>query len=116
MNFAVGLVIYIIVFFILIWGAQRIRMTMFSGVTVAALISALLLALMVPFHELDQHVDKVIDGEPHKDTLDAIVWTYILIYVLTVVLVTWYVVSKALEEGSCRRSMGGDKRYKCQCY
>lgn len=98
MNFAIATVIYIIVFLLLIWATMRMGTTMFTGITVAALLSAILLALLVPFGEIDKHVDHVIDGVPHKDSLDAVVWTIILIYVLTIILVSWYIISKTVEE------------------
>lgn len=100
MNFAIALVIYIVVFLLLLWATMRLETTLFTGVTVSALLSAILLALLVPFPEIDQHVNHVIDGVPHKDSLDAMVWTIILIYILTIILVTWYVVGKTLDEAN----------------
>lgn len=98
MNFFLAIVIYIVVFILLIWATMRLHTSLFTGVTVSALLSAILLALMVPFPEIDQHVNHFIDGVPHKDSLDAVVWTILLIYILTIVLVTWYVITKTLDE------------------
>lgn len=107
MNFAIALVIYVIVFLLLIWATMNLGTSIFAGVTVSALLSALLLSLMVPFGEIDQHVNKVIDGVPRKSALDACVWTLLLIYIMTIILVTWFVVAKTLEEST---------KIHCQCY
>lgn len=101
MNFAVALFIYLLVLLLLIYATQRSGMTGFSGMTLSLLLSAILLALMVPFPELDKHVDKMADGDTRKETLDTVVWIYILLYVLTLIVVTWYVLDRSLSE-TCR--------------
>ena len=98
MNFAVAIFIYIIVFILLIWATIRLKTTMLSGITLSALLSALLLSLLVPFKEIDQHIDTMVDGVPRKEALDAATWIIILIYIFTLILITWYVIAKTYSE------------------
>ncbi|GAH02816.1 unnamed protein product [marine sediment metagenome] len=113
MNFVVGLVLYIILFLMILGVTWRFGIHLFSAVTVAALVSAVFLIILIPPSKLDKYTDDMIDGyDNHKSTNDAAVAVVCIILVITLILVIWYVLCKAYgDRVSC-----GDIYNSCERY
>lgn len=108
MNFALGLLIYILVFFVLLYVFSKHGMGLFSALTSTALISAIVLLAIVPPSEIEHQIEMYFSDRPHKKANDAIVLIYLLIMILTVLLVAAYVLMKSFEDRARRIKVLGD--------
>jgi len=97
-NFAVAILIYVIIFALLLLVTYRYGMSLFSSITVSALISMLVLLLLIPPGEIDKQVDMYMKENPHKQADDVIVLIYLILLISTVLLISWYVLDKAFKE------------------
>ena len=77
-------------------------MSIFSAVTVAALIAGILLVIAIPPSDINHHVNIFWNDEPHKKANDVVVFIYSLILILTLLLVVWYVLFKAFQDRDLR--------------
>ena len=109
MNFALGIVIYLIVFVILLWGFSRFGMGIFSSLTVTALLSGIVLLACIPPSEIEHQIDLYYKEKPHKCANNWIVILYLLIMILTLILITVYILWKAFEDREKRcKVLGSD--------
>lgn len=109
MNFAVGIIIYLIVFFVLLWFFSRYGMGIFSALTVTALISAIVLLVCVSPSEIEHQIDLYYKEKPHKCANNWIVIIYLLIMILTLILITAYILWKAFEDREKRCKILGQE-------
>jgi succinate dehydrogenase hydrophobic anchor subunit len=98
MFFGVALLFYVIIFAIILSFTYYIDMALFASVTVAALVSLIFLLALVPPSRLDKYTDDLIDGREHKETNNLAVGAICLIYILTLLLVIWYVLVTAFHD------------------
>ena len=102
MDFCIAILIYLLVVLILLWATSRCGMDFFSSITLTALISALVLAILIPPSELDHQYNLYLDGKPHRRFDSWAVGIYLFVMVITVILISAYVIYKAFEN---RRTM-----------
>ena len=98
MNFALALIIYLLVFLILLYVFSKSGMGLFSGLTITSLISALILLLLIPPSEIDEHINLYFTDAKCKKINNWVVGIYLVIMVLTLLLVSAYVILKAYED------------------
>lgn len=94
MRFALALVFYIILFLAVLAATWKMGIHPFSAVVVAALISVIFLMILVPPSDIDKYADDLVDGCA-DDKNGVAVGLFMLIYLVTLVLVVWYVLVKA---------------------
>lgn len=112
MNFGAAILFYLLVLLVLLWATSRCGMSFFSSVTFTALIAAIVLIAIIPPAELDHQYTLYLDGRPHKRFDTWVVGIYAFIMVLTVILVSAYVIFKAFEDRNRRKQLLGDD-YNC---
>ena len=95
MHFGVALVLYIILFLVILCATWKFGINLFSAVTVAALISAIFLLALIPPSQLDKFTDEMVDGCEHENTNSAAVALVCIIFIITLVLIIWYVLETA---------------------
>ncbi len=95
MHFRIALVLYIILFLLILSVTWRMGINIFSAITVAALISAIFLLILIPPSQLDKFTNEMIDGYEHESTNNAAVALVCIIYAITLVLIIWYVLETA---------------------
>ena len=98
MNFALAIVIYLILFVVLLWGFCRSGMGLFSGLTLTALLAALVLVVLVPPSEIEHQIDLYFKDKPHRHADDYIVLIYLTIMMSTLLLISFFVIMKAYED------------------
>lgn len=98
MNFALAIIIYLIFFLILLYVFSKYGMGLFSALTITALLSALILLLLIPPSEIDEQINIFFSDVKHKKINDGIALTYIIIMILTLFLVSAYIILKAFED------------------
>jgi len=111
MNFAAALLIWFLLFLVLLWTTTRYGMGIFSGLTLTALISTIVLVGIIPPAELDHHYTLYLDDKPHRHVDTWVLVIYSLIIVLTIILVSAYVIFKAFEDRARRMKIFGDDYY-----
>lgn len=112
MNFAFSILIYLILFVILLWTFCKYGMSLFSGLTLTALITGVILLLLIPPSEIEHEIDLYFSEKPHSQSDDVIVLIYLLIMVLTLILVSAYVIFKSFEDRHRRKKYLGED-YNC---
>jgi hypothetical protein len=109
MNFALAILLYLIIFVVLLWSFSRCGMGIFSALTLTALIDAIVLMVFIPPSEIDDQIDVYFKDRPHKSCNDYIVLIYLLIMTLSLLLVSAYVIFKAFEDRERRvQTLGED--------
>lgn len=108
MNFALALIIYLLVFLIFLYVFSKFGMGLFSGLTVTALISGLVLLLLIPPSEIDEHINLYFSDVKCKKVNNTITVIYILILLFTLLLVSAYVIFKAYEDKDRRLKVYGE--------
>lgn len=97
MDFGVALVLYLILLVLLLGLTWAIGMDVFSAITVSLLLAAVLLITLVPPTDIEKYTHDLVDGYDcgHKnDTGVAIICS---LYILTLIVVIWYVLCKAYD-------------------
>lgn len=97
MDFGVALVLYLILLLLLLGMTWAIGMDVFSAITVSLLLSAVLLIAMVPPTDIEKYTHDLIDGYDCGHTNDTAVAIICSIYILTLVMVIWYVLCQAYD-------------------
>lgn len=108
MNFALSLIIYLIFFVVFLWVFSKFGMGIFSALTLTALLSALIFLVLVPPSEIEDQIDIYFSNKPHHETNDYIVLIYLLIMILTLLLISVYIILKAWEDRSRRLKVLGE--------
>jgi len=108
MNFALSIIIYLIFFLVFMYVFSKYGMGLFSAITVTALISAIILIALIPPSEIDQQINIYFSDKKHKQADDWIVLIYLLIMILTLLLVSIYVILKAFEDRQRRLKVYGE--------
>ena len=108
MNFAAGLLIYLIVFFVLLYVFSKHGMSLFSALTSTVLISGLVLLAIIPPSEIEHEIELYFSDRPHKKANDFIVLIYLLIMVLSILLISAFVLFKSFEDRERRVKVLGD--------
>ena len=108
MNFATGILIYLIFFLVFLYVFSKYGMGLFSALTLTALLSGLLLLVIIPPSEIEHQIDLYFSDKPHKKCKDWIVLIYLLIMILTVILISAYVIFKAYEDRRRRLKIYGE--------
>lgn len=98
MNFALAIIIYLILFLLLLYIFSKFGMGLFSALTLTSLLTALILLLMIPPSDIDKQIDIYFSDKKHKKINDQIVLIYLLIMTLTLILISAFVVFKAYED------------------
>ena len=98
MDFTVALFLYLILFVMLLAITWRFGIRIFSAVTVSALVSAIFLTILVPPTELEKYTDDMIDGRNHIYTNNVAVAVFVAIYLITFILIIWYVLCVAYQD------------------
>lgn len=99
MDYSVALVLYFILLIVILAFAWRMGIPIFSSVVVALLISGIFLSILVPPTDLDKFTDDIIDGTKYRHHRDCVsVGAFCLIYLITLVVIFWYVLYKAYED------------------
>lgn len=112
MNFAFAILIYLVLFVVLLWTFCKYGMGLFSGLALTALLSGIVLLLLIPPSEIEHEIDLFFSDKPHSDSDDIIVLIYLLIMILTLILVSAYVIFKAFEDRHRRKKYLGED-YNC---
>ena len=108
MNFALALIIYLLVFIVLLYAFSKQGMGLFSALTLTALITAIILLLLIPPSEIDEQVDIFFSDKKHRRVNDWVALIYLIILILTLLLIVAYVVFKAYEDKNRRLKVYGD--------
>ena len=108
MNFALGLIIYLLTFLLLLFVFSKSGMGIFSALTITSLISAVLLLAIIPPSEIEHQIDLVTSDKPHKNANTWIAFIYMLIMILTLILISAYVIFKAYEDRNRRINVYGE--------
>ena len=108
MNFALAIVIYLISFVVLLWAFSRNGMGLFSALTLTALLSGLILLIIVPPSEIEHQTDLYFSDKPHRCADDWVVLIYLIIMILTLLLISAYIIVKAYEDRERRMKVLGD--------
>lgn len=111
MNFAAALLFWFVIFLILLWATTRYGMGIFSALTLTALISTIILVAIIPPSELDHHYQMYLDDKPHRHVDTWVLFIYSLIVVLSIILVSAYVIFKSFEDYDRRLGIFGDDYY-----
>ena len=111
MNFAAALLIWIVIFLVLLWGTTRYGMGIFSALTFTSLISTIILVAIIPPAELNHHHSLYMDDKPHRHVDTCVLFIYSLIIVLTIILVSAYVIFKSFEDYDRRIGIFGNDYY-----
>ena len=108
MNFALGILIYLIIFAILLFAFSKCGMGLFAACTITTLISGILLLAIIPPSEIEHQIDLYFSDKPHKKANDWIVLIYLLILVLSLILISAFVIFKAYEDRNRRLKIHGE--------
>ena len=108
MNFGLGILIYVLIFFILLYVFSKHGMGLFSALSITALISGIVLLAIIPPSEIEHEIKIYFSDKPHKKADDWIVLVYLLIMTLSLLLVSAYVIFKAFEDRQRRVHTLGD--------
>ena len=108
MNFALGILIYLISFVVLLWSFSRYGMGLFSALTITALISGIILLAVIPPSEIEHEIDLYFSDKPHHKSDGYIVLIYLIIMVLTLLLISFYIIMKAYEDIHRRKKLLGE--------
>ena len=108
MNFALAIVIYLISFITLLWAFSRYGMGLFSALTITALISGIILLAIIPPSEIEHEIDLYFSDKPRHKSDDYIVLIYLIIMVLTLLLISFYIIMKAYEDRHRRLNILGE--------
>jgi len=98
MNFSVAIVLYIILFLVILSVSWRFGMRPFSAVTLAALLSLIFLIILIPPTQLDKFTNDMVDGCDSESCNGVAMGLICLIYIITLVLIVWYVLSKSYDD------------------
>ncbi len=98
MDFTVALVLYIILLVMILAATWRMGIHLFSATVVALLVAGVFLIILVPPTDLDKYTDEMIDGCDHHNQDQAAVGIFVAIYLITLVVVIWYVLDKAYND------------------
>ena len=112
MNFAFSILIYLIFFCIFLWAFCKYGMGLFSGLTLSALLSGIILLFLVPPSEIEHQINLYFSDKPHSQSNDFIVLIYLLIMVLTLILISTYIIFKSFEDRNRRKKYLGED-YNC---
>ncbi len=109
MNFAGAVLIYLLAFVILLWAFSKYGMSLFSALTLTALLSGILLLVLVPPSEIEHQINVYFSDKPHKKANDWIVLIYLILMILSLILISTYIIYKAFEDRERRLRLYGDK-------
>lgn len=99
MDFTVAIVLYVILLSMILAATWRMGIPLFSASVVALLVSAIFLMILVPPTDLEKYTDDIIDGNDHHRRHDHVaVGIFTAIYLITLVIVVWYVLDKAYND------------------
>jgi hypothetical protein len=112
MNFAFAILIYLVFFLIFLYVFSKYGMGLFSALTLTSLLCALILLAILPPSDIDEQINIFFSDVKHKRVNDWVVLIYIMIGVLTLLLISAYVVSKAFEDRH-RRVKVYNEEYLC---
>ncbi len=102
MNFAAALLIYLVFFVFFLWGFTKYGMGFLSAVTLTALLSGLILLVLVPPSEIEDHISKYFSNKPHNKCDNWIAIIYLFLFLFTALLISIFVVLKACEDRAKR--------------
>ena len=97
MDYGVAVVIYMVLLLLLLWATWSMGMDVFSAITISLLLSAVLLVALVPPTELEKYTNNLIDGYDCGHRNDTAIAIFGCIYLLTLIMVIWYVLCKAYD-------------------
>ena len=103
MNFAFSILIYLISFVAFLWSFCRYGMGLFSGLAITSLLSGIILLLLVPPSEIEHEINLFFSDKPHSNSDDIIVLIYLFIMILTLVLLSSYVIFKSFAAYNIRK-------------
>ena len=95
MDFTIAIVLYIILLCLLLTMTWRMGIRVFSAVTISALVAGIFLMILVPPSDLNKYTDDLIDGCDKNKDKNTAVGLFCVIYLVTLVLVLWYVLENA---------------------
>lgn len=98
MDFTVAIVLYIILLSMMFFATWRMSIHLFSAAVVALLIAAIFLIILIPPTDLDKFTNDVIDGCGNHEKDKVAVTIVCLIYLITLIVVIWYVLEKAYND------------------
>ena len=98
MNFIIGILSYIVLFLLVLVVLIKLNINTFSALTVAALVSLVFLIILIPPSNIDKYTDDMLDGTDHDSSNNAAITVICLIYIITLLLVFWYVLCKAYDD------------------
>ena len=99
MDFIAAILLYILLLLMLLTVTWRIGIPVFSAVTVSFLLAGIFLIILIPPTEIDRYVNDMIDGYHHKNKHNSTAVNIVCaIYLVTLVIIMWYVLVKAYED------------------
>lgn len=98
MDFTIAIVLYIILLLMLLGLTWKMEIRVFSAVTISLLLAAIFLMILVPPTDLDRYTNDLIDGYDYRSDNDTAVAIICLIYVITLIVVIWYVLDNAYRD------------------
>ena len=98
MDFTVALVLYIILLIMILMATWRMVIHLFSATVVALLVAGVFLLILVPPADLDKYTDDMIDGSHYHEPDQVVVGIFCAIYLITLVVIIWYVLDKAYQD------------------
>ena len=98
MDFALALILYLVILILFLAATWHMGMRLFSAITVSLLVAAIFLMVFVPPSDLDRYTNDLIDGQECHERDNIAVGIMCAIYIITLLLVLWYVLCKAQQD------------------
>ena len=98
MDFVIAIVLYVILLCMIFMATWRMGIHLFSAATVALLVAAVFLVVLIPPSDLDKFTNDMIDGCNNHEKDNVAVGIICSIYIVTLVVILWYVLAKAAED------------------
>lgn len=97
MNFSLAILIYLIFFIAFLWLFSKC-MPLFSSLTLTALLTGIILLVLIPPSEIEDQIDRYFSNKPCYRYDNYVVLIYLLIMILTLLLISVYIILKAWQD------------------
>lgn len=114
MDFTVAIVIYLLVLVTLLSLTWKMGIKVFSAITVSLLLSGVLLLVLVPPTDINKYTNDMIDGYDCGEKQNGVAVTlFCLIYIITLLVIIWYILCKANDDVDPRIAASFPLYYSC---
>ena len=107
MDYTTIIILYIILLVMLLAATWKMGVRLFSAVVISFLLAGIFLMILIPPNDIDRYTDEVIDGYDHDNCDSTAIGLVCLIYVVTLILIVWYILDKAYHDRDCEFDLAG---------